>query len=156
MPTKEYWNQWNKNNPEKVKLKAKKWRNQNKENELIRTSIWQKNNRAKRTESDLRWARKNPEKVRNRSLITKYGITLEIYNKMFEEQNGLCYICQKPETLKHKDKIKLLSVDHDHSSGQVRKLLCDACNHGIGHFKENIEYLDRAKKYLEQFKKGGN
>jgi hypothetical protein len=45
---------------------------------------------------------------------------------------------------------KALGVDHDHITGKVRGLLCNDCNLGIGHFKDNIEKLKLAIKYLEE------
>jgi len=42
-----------------------------------------------------------------------------------------------------------VAVDHNHSTGKIRSLLCQGCNHGIGHFKESITLLKRAIKYLE-------
>lgn len=59
---------------------------------------------------------------RNAKLFRKFKITLDDYNKMFEEQNGLCKLCFKPETAKHrcgdKVQVKELSVDHNHTTGK--------------------------------------
>ena len=81
----------------------------------------------------------------------KYGITQDQYNKMFIEQNGLCKICKKPETFINytSKKIQLLSVDHDHQTGKVRGLLCNSCNNGLGHFKDNPQILLNAANYLD-------
>lgn len=54
-----------------------------------------------------------------------FGITLEEYDRMFEEQNGLCAICRKPP------KNYRLAVDHDHDTGAVRGLLCPPCNRAL-------------------------
>ena len=68
------------------------------------------------------------------SLERNYGITDEEYNKMFEEQHGLCAVCGKPETrFEHKSgKVQRLSVDHNHVTSKIRGLLCDRCNKVIG------------------------
>lgn len=100
---------------------------------------------------------KESEKVRHREthFRMKYGITLDEYNQMYEEQGGKCAICGEEETAigANSDKVSLLSVDHDHETGEIRSLLCRGCNVGIGGFRENPEYLLKAIEYLEKFKK---
>jgi hypothetical protein len=84
----------------------------------------------------------------NTKLKTRFGITLEDYNKMLEDQRGLCLICEESLSYNgHK-----LSVDHCHTTGKIRGLLCKACNFGLGHFKDNSELLVKAIKYLEDSK----
>lgn len=90
--------------------------------------------------------RKDTNKLRNNALKWSYGITLQDYNIMFEEQKGKCLICQKHQTeLKRK-----LFVDHCHSTGKVRGLLCTHCNTLLGNAKDNIEILYNAINYLEE------
>ena len=76
-----------------------------------------------------------------------YGISLEDFNKMNEEQNGVCAICKKPENPRICDR---LSVDHDHLTGKVRALLCRACNYLLGIVKDNPMHLRVAAEYLEK------
>jgi hypothetical protein len=47
---------------------------------------------------------------------------------------------------------KRLGIDHDHTTGQVRGLLCDNCNPALGSFKDNIETLQKAIDYLKEGK----
>ena len=75
-------------------------------------------------------------------LKTKYGITIEKYNELVLTQNGKCLVCEG----KLDDK---LCVDHDHKTGKIRALLCQDCNRGLGMFKESVDSLKRAIKYLE-------
>lgn len=84
--------------------------------------------------------------LRDRNLKKRYGITLDDYTGMLEAQNGCCAICGIHE--KHCD--KNLAVDHDHETGEVRKLLCQHCNTGLGQFRDNPEFLANAIKYLEE------
>ena len=72
-------------------------------------------------------------------LARQYGITPEELVKMAELQGGKCAICFK--------KVKLV-IDHSHSSGKVRGLLCSPCNLGIGCLNEDIEVIERAATYL--------
>src|SRR6266702_1023137 len=63
-------------------------------------------------------------------LQCRYGLTEEDYNKKYEQQNGVCAICKKPETILHNitKKVMSLSVDHSHITGKNRDLLCHVCN----------------------------
>ena len=73
------------------------------------------------------------------SLKFHYSMTLEQYDKMFEEQNGNCAICGLPELMRR------LSVDHDHKTGVVRGLLCSSCNTKLGWYEK---FNKEAKVYL--------
>lgn len=79
---------------------------------------------------------------RNRWLKVKYGISQKDYEKMFKEQGGRCAICLVPH--------ELLAVDHDHKTGDIRQLLCNPCNQGIGMLREDCQVLRSAIKYLEK------
>lgn len=85
---------------------------------------------------------KNKPRFRNSRLKYEYGITLEDYEIMYEEQNGVCAICEGT------DMNRMLSVDHCHDTGRVRGLLCGTCNRALGLFKDSPELLKRAKEYV--------
>ncbi len=88
---------------------------------------------------------------RNRNLKHFYGMDLDRYNQMLEEQNGGCKLCGLPEKLnKVAGKFNSLSVDHCHDSGKVRGLLCNPCNRALGFFKHKPEVLNAAADYLRQ------
>jgi hypothetical protein len=74
-----------------------------------------------------------------------YGIGLKEYDAMFKAQNGICAICSQEPPNHHK---KRLNVDHCHSTGKIRGLLCDACNRGIGLLKDSPVILNNAISYL--------
>ena len=86
----------------------------------------------------------NRDNIRNNHYLRYYGITLEDYNSMFQEQGGCCAIC-KTHQLKKK---RRLAVDHCHDSGEVRGLLCQDCNTGIGLLQDSKDILYEAIKYL--------
>jgi hypothetical protein len=94
------------------------------------------------------------KEIRNYQLKLRFGITLEQYNNMLEVQNSVCAICGNPELIINKktQQPDSLSVDHNHKTGKVRKLLCHSCNAGLGHFKDNITNLNEAINYLNLFK----
>ncbi len=86
----------------------------------------------------------------NSHLKRKYGITLDDYNGMLAEQEGKCKICGKVGTGLGGQTTRMpLVVDHNHTTGEVRGLLCNSCNTGLGMFKENTEALMNAISYLE-------
>ncbi len=93
--------------------------------------------------------RKNPNNKRaglSSRYKAKYGITLEGYEEMLDKQDKKCYICGN-ETYANG---KPLYVDHCHSSGKVRKLLCQPCNSGLGMFRDNPELLIKAADYVKE------
>lgn len=83
--------------------------------------------------------------VRNSGLRHRFGISNEDYFELLKEQDGVCYICKtSPEEGKY------LHVDHCHDSGNIRGLLCKNCNHGLGNFKDNPDFLTKAIEYLDR------
>jgi len=123
--TRERSKRWEFANPEKVK--------QNYRNQLAKGS---------HAKSRRKWESKNPSYYRNKQLKNSYKLTVEDFDRMLEDQKGLCGICKEPMAKAY--------VDHCHESGIVRELLCFSCNISLGHFKDNIETLKSAIAYLEK------
>lgn len=92
----------------------------------------------------------HPERMKKYEMKRCFGLESGTYERMFESQKGLCAICGNPEFDKDKKtgKLRDLSVDHCHTKGHIRKLLCRGCNQGLGNFKENVQYLLNAIEYL--------
>ncbi|ERR1700677_3375205 len=88
---------------------------------------------------------------RRHSLKKTFGISLEQFNMMLEQQNGVCAICKQPETAKNgwNSKTRFLAVDHCHSTGKIRGLLCTQCNQGLGNFRDDAARMKAAIHYLE-------
>ena len=82
--------------------------------------------------------------------LKKYGLTKDDYGRLSREQNGVCALCRRPETLIMKGTLAKLAVDHDHVTGRVRGLLCRACNLGIGNLGEDPILLRAAADYIER------
>ena len=89
-----------------------------------------------------RWNIRYPERYRDIQLRRSYGITLVQYQEMVTQQDGVCAICQRPDK-------RALSVDHCHKTGEVRGLLCGACNRALGMLEDKIESVDRLALYLK-------
>jgi hypothetical protein len=124
---REYARKWRANNPEKAQAQAAKSRAKNRD----------KINARQR-------AAYTPEKGRANNLKAQYGITPEEYQQMFDAQSGLCAICQNAATL---------HIDHNHTTDQIRELLCSPCNTGIGLFQEDKARLVAAAAYIQKHNK---
>ena len=80
-----------------------------------------------------------------------YGLSKEQAVKIIEKVRSgeaICEICQEALELKKNG----YAIDHNHSTGQVRGLLCSECNKGIGHLKEDLYIVSRITKYLEKYR----
>ena len=86
-------------------------------------------------------------RARRNHLRREYGISLDDYQNLLKNQNGVCKICKRHE---NKNLQGGLSVDHCHKTGKVRGLLCRECNAGLGKFKDDIEIMQTAIEYLKQ------
>lgn len=83
------------------------------------------------------------DEYKSYGLIKKFGITLEDYNILLNNQDGVCAICEKSQFG------KALAVDHCHKTKVIRGLLCDSCNLGLGKFNDDKKLINKASKYLE-------
>lgn len=92
------------------------------------------------------WRAQNPEKVKlygwRVNLKKKYGLNESQYTTLLRFQNGGCAICGGDSGNKR------LAVDHEHTTGIVRGLLCANCNSMLGHAKDNRFTLIQASLYL--------
>lgn len=106
------------------------------------------------SERSREWQRKNRDAFRAISRRYKrkrnYGITDMQYQKLLDEQDGKCAICEKPETCILRGTLAALAVDHDHVTGQIRGLLCQRCNRSIGLLYDDPVTLDKAAAYLRK------
>ena len=122
---------WARENPEKVREAGRAYYHQNKE---------------KRKQKAAEWRKANPEKVRawyEKKRIEKYGITVEQYQDLLDSQDGKCAVCKSEFT-------HTPHIDHCHSTGVVRGLLCPTCNTGLGKFRDNVDVLLSAISYLKR------
>lgn len=81
---------------------------------------------------------------RDKKLRKAYGITLEDYSRILNDQGGGCAICGSSVDVAGRK----LAVDHCHSTGMVRGILCSHCNRGLGFFRDDPERLRAAIRYL--------
>lgn len=83
----------------------------------------------------------------------KFGVTEAEYNQMFVDQQGVCSICGRPEERLNRagTGVSKLAIDHNHTTGQIRSLLCHRCNAAIGLLREDIGLLAKAIEYLDRW-----
>lgn len=98
------------------------------------------------------YRKRNFDLHRGWDLKKDFGITVDVYQTLFDEQGGVCAICARPETATRGGRVKWMAVDHCHDTGVIRGLLCSACNVAIGAFDDDIERLERAIAYLKAAK----
>lgn len=86
--------------------------------------------------------------ARKAHLQQQYSITLNDYDNMLSEQNNCCAICNTPVKECDTGSGNHLAVDHCHTTGKIRGLLCASCNIMLGKAKDNIKILKAAIDYL--------
>lgn len=91
-----------------------------------------------------------PDFWKNTHLKRSFGIDLAKYSEMVAAQDNRCAICGEPETQMRGGKLKALAVDHNHTTGAVRELLCCDCNQALGKFKDSEAILTSAIAYLRK------
>ena len=80
------------------------------------------------------------------SNLAKYKLSIAEWNEMLIRQSGRCAICLFPMRSPH--------IDHDHTTGKVRGLLCSHCNRGLGAFYDSADSLLRAADYVKEHLEG--
>lgn len=172
-----YSRKWQSENREKCNKASKKWRDANKEKQRMLCRNWHSKNseivNAKKRLARVSMSPEEKEKllIKNResdnlrnenpkrneqhykSYIKRhYNLTLEQYAEMVEAQDNVCFICKQPETfVNYKSKtVVRLAVDHNHDTGEIRKLLCRRCNNVLGTIGEDTSLLQAMIDYLKQ------
>ena len=92
-------------------------------------------NKEKQKELHKAWVKNNKDRVKYHKIKQEYGLSREEYDAL----KKICHICGSKDNL---------CVDHSHSSGRVRGILCSSCNKGLGNFKDDPTYLYRAADYI--------
>ena len=106
---------------------------------------WAQDNPEKIKAAWKKHRKQNPEYNKEYKLRTRFGMSLDDFNNILSRQNYSCAIC-KSKTPKRKNSGWI--VDHCHTTGKVRGILCHPCNVAIGFLEDSVEILDNAKEYL--------
>jgi len=151
-------------NREKILESKKSYREYNKEEVAARKKEYRRLNKEKVAEASKKYRLSNPEKVkawekewraiptnvvksRAGQIKSRYGISMEDLSNMLDEQKGCCKVCG--DSLIYPDSKVGYRIDHCHTTGKVRGLLCHNCNIALGHLKDNIDTLERMIDYLK-------
>lgn len=102
------------------------------------------------TKRNKEWTNRNKDKqaviYKRHSLKRSYGMTLDEHSRLLDDQGYCCGICGSKLNLSAKNGV---NVDHDHSTGAVRGILCNLCNTALGSFKDSVGILENAIAYLK-------
>ena len=156
-----YAKEWYAKNKEKRIAKHKEWLANNKEKVAETQKKWLKNRTPEQLEKararGKRWDDKNRERInsefkerysskkrREIHLKSKFGLTQECWDAMFEMQGKVCAICKTADPCSSKG----WHTDHCHNTGKVRGILCAHCNHVLGRAFDNPATLRNAADYL--------
>ena len=97
---------------------------------------------------NAKWHREKRDQRRSNDIKRKYGITSDDYNELLEKQGHKCAICNGDN--KHCGSGDKFHIDHCHTSGKVRGLLCGHCNRGLGLFNDNPAVMLAAINYIKE------
>lgn len=121
----------------------------NEESKAKRAEQWQRYyaaNKAKVNEQRKRYYAANKKKANGWHVARTYGLTVAEFELMKTQQGNQCAICKKTFGL---ERDRVATVDHDHSTHEIRGLVCLHCNALLGHANDDPEILQAAIRYLE-------
>ena len=127
---------WREENPERYKALTKAYNLRNREKVKQGSRLWYQNNKARAAATARRLK------------LKQYGLTLEQFEAMLISQNGKCAACERAMTSPCSKAHTATMVDHCHTTGRVRGLLCRRCNMAIGQFGDDPGLLLQAASYL--------
>lgn len=136
-----------------INKKRREWEKRKK----IEDPNWQKKRQIRSNKFTKLWVLNNPEKMalskRKHRLKKEYGMTIEQFDELYKQQNGVCAICGKtsPNTKKQHYSKTGLYIDHNHKTKTIRGLLCNRCNRATGMFEDDIELLKKVVNYLQKY-----
>jgi hypothetical protein len=137
--------EWKKNHPEQTRETQHTYYLAHRDQRLAKSKQWQQDHKDRVRELCRNWKAKNPDKAKASLLWTRYKLKWETYLELLRVQRNVCAICQKPFGSGSPP-----CVDHDHTTGQVRGLLCRKCNTAIGSLQESSTNAERAALYFQK------
>lgn len=98
------------------------------------------------------YRKRKPHIMKSIDLKKRFGLSLEEYHMLLERQNFVCAICLQPERCidPRTKEVRAMAVDHCHTTGKVRGLLCTDCNTSLGLLKENETIMKNMISYVQK------
>lgn len=121
-------------NPDKIKAYSSRYYSAHKDRENAKARVYRK---------------ANPERFKAYEREQHYGLRDAEFKRLLEAQSNSCAVCEFVFTTEG-SKEEAANVDHCHTTGEVRGLLCAKCNKAIGLFKDSPVLLERAAEYLQK------
>jgi hypothetical protein len=134
---------WRERHPEEVRAQWRQWKSANPEKAKANRKGWKIRNRERTVEHERSRQQRRPEVIRAQKRKLVYGITAAVYEAKFQAQGRVCAICGTDKPTK-----KGWAVDHCHTTGAFRGVLCGRCNPGLGLFGDDVNRLHAAIDYL--------
>lgn len=110
---------------------------------------YQANNREKMRAYRKQYVERNPDRMRGYFLSYRYGVTLDWVRGTLAAQDNKCFLCGVPVEW-GRGFARKGHIDHDHTTGAVRAILCANCNNALGHFGDDPSRLRAAADYIER------
>jgi hypothetical protein len=145
-----YSQKWRAGNRERAREYARQWNEENREANLVKLRQYLARTKGRRNENCKKWKQENPDKVvvyARRTWLKRYGLTLEHYEALSEQQGHKCAICASP---RENERTGNLCVDHCHDSSVVRGLLCNDCNRNLVAQRNDPDIFLKAAEYVRQ------
>ncbi len=133
---------WRERHPERAKQASQRYKAANPEKTKAVRKAWKMDNPGKVLKSEQERRARNPEKMKAVYLRRMYGMDIAEFQAL---RLGHCPICRTDSPAG-----KGWTVDHCHSTGAVRGVICSRCNAGLGHFRDDISLLEAAIDYLRK------
>lgn len=138
---REYSKKYRKENLKQCQEAAKRYREKNKQ--IIKE---------KYSESRKKYREQNVQSITIGKIRWQFNISSQKAEELyFKKLDGICEICGQKETLTRNNKIRKLSIDHNHQTNKIRGLLCSKCNTLLGRAEDSIQILKQAIEYLEKY-----
>jgi hypothetical protein len=141
----EWYRNWYARNLDKRKKQGRKWRKENQTHRLEYDRKRHALNPAYREGRSEKYRMKNRDNLEAKRLKRQYNLTPSELGRMVARQGGKCAVCGADFL-----DTKRRHVDHDHTTGKVRGLLCQRCNMALGLLDDSPERLRAAADYLER------
>lgn len=135
-------------NGEQNREYCKKYYREHREELIAKAREYRKKNSKLLAKKAKEYYENHKENYKEWQLRSIYGISSLDVSEMLIKQNNRCAICNKELTKIHKNGVLARYIDHNHTTGEVRGILCQQCNVALGMFNDDPELLRKAADYI--------